>query len=82
MKKIILLFMLIFGTIQLMAIEPIVYVPQLPADLDAYTDDENIYFSKLMDYYLPAKMLETQLILYNQKPNQTVPQLTYDISVI
>jgi len=79
MKKIILLFMLIFGTIQLMAIEPIVYVPQLPADLDAYTDDENIYFSKLMDYYLPAKMLETQLILYNQKPNQTVPQLTYDI---
>ncbi|HRT67403.1 MAG TPA: hypothetical protein P5216_01545 [Bacteroidota bacterium] len=79
MKKIILLLMLIFCTIQLKAIEPIVQVPQLPADLDAYTDDENIYFSKLMDYYLPAKMLETQIILYKQKPNQTIPQLTYDI---
>ena len=38
MKKIILLFMLIFGTIQLMAIEPIVC--RNHSDLDAGTDDK------------------------------------------
>lgn len=78
MKKILFLSIFLYS-LQLMAIEPVVQVPQLPADLDAYTDDENIYFSKILDYYLPAKVLETQLILYNQKPNQTIPQLTYDI---
>lgn len=79
MRKTTFLFAIFLLTMKMMAIEPVVQVPQLPADLDAYTDDENIYFSKLMDYYLPAKVLETQLILYKQKPNQTIPQLTYDI---
>lgn len=79
MKKFALFFLVFFCTLQVKAIEPIVQIPPLPADLDAYTDDENIFFSKLLDYYLPAKILETQIILYNQKPNQSVPQLTYEM---
>jgi hypothetical protein len=61
------------------AVEPICTVPQLPGNLDSYTDEEAIYFDKLMEYYLPAVTLEAQLKLMNITPKMKVPILSSEM---
>ncbi len=67
--KIGLLFCLvIFYSLPLHSIEPIVNVPSLPRNLRNYVTDEVKYFETLIDYYLRAKLLESQLGIDTVQP--------------
>lgn len=79
MKKIITTILFLGIYIGLYAVEPICTVPALPGNLDPYTDEEEIYFDKLMEYYLPAVTLEAQLKLMNITPKMKVPILSSEM---
>lgn len=73
MKRILYL-LVFFGIFKIaFSAEPVANVPQLPGNLEPYTDSEEMYFDKLMEYYIPALMLETQLKLMNVTPKSKVP---------
>jgi hypothetical protein len=62
------------------AVEPTAFVPPLPGNLDAYTDNEEIFFAKVMDYYIPALLLDNQLRLLGQTPQiKVIPKFTYEM---
>lgn len=78
MKKTILVLLILVTTSSIKAVEPAVYVPPLPADLEAFTDNEELFFNKLMDFYIPAILLKNQLDLLNIKTNTKIPPLSYE----
>lgn len=79
MKKIILILLILLDISYLQAIEPVTYVPSLPANLEAFTDNEEIFFNKVMDYYIPAILLKNQLDLLNIKTNINIPPLSFEM---
>jgi hypothetical protein len=79
MKKIFIILFVLGICQSALAVEPICNVPPLPGNLDSYTDEEGIYFDKLMEYYLPAATLEAQLKLMNITPKMKVPVLSSEM---
>lgn len=57
--------------LRLKAVQPVVEVPELPKNLRNFVTNEEKYFDLLIDYYLRAKLLESQLNI------KTVPQISY-----
>lgn len=70
MKYILLLLM----SVNLMAMKPVVEVPQLPGDiqLEAYEESEELFVSKVMEYYQIAVMYKSQLASLAIKPDEKV----------
>ena len=79
MKKLffIFVFLAIVGTA--FSTEPACTVPPLPGNLDAFTDTEEMYFDKIMEYYLPAIILESQLKMMNVEPKVKVHRLNSEM---
>lgn len=72
-----LLILLPLFPIQLFAIKPVVMVPPEPRNYEAYTESEEIYFDKLLEFYIPAIMLQSQLKILGVQQIPSLPTITY-----
>lgn len=66
--------LLILLSINLLAMDPVVKVPQLPGDiqLEAYEESEELFVSKVMEYYEIAVMYKSQIENLGLKPDQRI----------
>lgn len=74
---ILFIFMIAVYNSQIFAAKPITSVPAPPINYEVYTDNEDIYFEKYLEYYIPAIMLQTQLKMMGVKNFPQLPALSY-----
>ena len=79
MHKISILLLLIIATSvsSVIAMKPIVIVPPPPQNYEVYTDNEDIFFEKYLEYYIPAIMLQAQLKIVGVSNYPSIPSLSF-----
>jgi len=60
------------------AAKPIANVPPAPKNYEVYTDNEDIYLEKYLEYYTPALMLQTQLKMMGVTNYPNIPLFSYE----
>lgn len=80
MRKVLILLTIMFVTnnINLFAIKPIANIPADPNNFEIFTENEEIFFEKYLEYYVPAIMLQTQLRMVGVEQFAKIPKLTYE----
>jgi len=79
MHKTLILLLLIIATSvsSVIAMKPIVIVPPPPQNYEVYTDNEDIFFEKYLEYYIPAIMLQAQLKIVGVSNYPSIPSLSF-----
>lgn len=62
----------------LYAIKPIVNIPADPSNFEVYTENEEIFLEKYLEYYIPAIMLQTQLRMVGIEQFSKIPPFKYE----
>lgn len=75
---ILLVIMMITYNYPIFAAKPIANVPPAPKNYEVYTDNEDIYLEKYLEYYTPALMLQTQLKMMGVTNYPNIPLFSYE----
>lgn len=81
MRKILILLiiMIVFGSSLLFAIKPIATIPSDPNNFEVFTENEEIFLEKYLEYYIPAVMLQTQLRMVGVDKFPKLPPFSFQV---
>lgn len=79
MRKVLILLtiMVAFGSNSLFAIKPIATIPADPNNYEVFTENEEIFLEKYLEYYIPAVMLQTQLRMVGVDKYPKLPPFSF-----
>lgn len=80
MRKILILLLVMIAVCSnsLYAIKPIVNIPADPNSFEVFTENEEIFLEKYLEYYIPAIMLQTQLRMVGVEQYPKIPPFKYE----
>ncbi len=81
MRKVLisLTIMIAFGSNSLFAIKPIATIPSDPNNFEVFTENEEIFLEKYLEYYIPAVMLQTQLRMVGVDKFPKLPTFSFQV---
>ncbi len=69
--------MIVLCNYNLFAIKPIATIPIEPNNFEVFTENEEIFMEKYLEYYVPAIMLQTQLRMVGVEQVRKIPSFSF-----